>query len=86
MKINYDNSVEKLTKKHEEDIIKIKNESQKNQNLSDELKIICNEDYKFDLAYLTHCYSLKHEPKDKKLTINHVLQAKATIIKYLIKI
>jgi len=30
LKINYDNSLEKSTKKHGEDIIKIKNESQKN--------------------------------------------------------
>ena len=55
MKNDYDNSIEKLIEKYEEDIIKIKNESQ-DKNLTDELKKKCNEDYKSDLAYLTYCY------------------------------
>ena len=55
MKTEFDKSVDELTKKHEEDIMKIKNESQKNS--IDELKKNCDEDYKSDLAYLLHCYN-----------------------------
>jgi hypothetical protein len=54
LKTEFDKSVDELTKKHEEDIMKIKIESQK--NLIDELMKNCDEDYKSDLAYLMHCY------------------------------